>query len=99
MDIVLPRDMPLREAHDIGESLTLELEKAVDGVERAFVHLDFESTHSPMIEHRYDALRDNKLLKKSRPMQLTRNSTLVASLLEEDDTTMQSRPSTEDIVV
>lgn len=49
LDIVLPRDMPLHLAHDIGESLQNKLE-ALDKVERAFVHLDYETDHSP--EHK-----------------------------------------------
>ena len=40
-DIVLPFDMPLRDAHDIGEALQLRLE-GLEDVERAYVHLDFE---------------------------------------------------------
>ncbi|KAJ3122441.1 hypothetical protein HK098_002814 [Nowakowskiella sp. JEL0407] len=46
VDIVLPRDMTLQEAHDIGESLQFKLE-TVENVERAFVHLDYESSHRP----------------------------------------------------
>ncbi|XP_020579611.1 metal tolerance protein 5 [Phalaenopsis equestris] len=46
VDIVLPSDMPLREAHDIGEALQEKLELLPD-VERAFVHLDYEYTHRP----------------------------------------------------
>lgn len=49
IDIVLAPDLPLKIAHDIGESLEIEIE-ALDEVERAFVHLDFESTHKP--EHK-----------------------------------------------
>jgi len=49
VDIVLPADMPLRESHDIGESLQICLEE-LDEVERAFVHNDFEWSHSP--EHK-----------------------------------------------
>lgn len=56
VDIVLPSDMPLHEAHDIGESLQNKLER-IPEVERAFVHLDFEVSHRP--EHhgpsRFDA--------------------------------------------
>lgn len=51
VDIVLPWDMILREAHEIGESLQQRLE-SMPGVERAFVHLDFEFTHSPKSEHK-----------------------------------------------
>ena len=46
LDIVLPENMSLREAHDIGESLQFKLEK-VPNVERAFVHLDWNSQHQP----------------------------------------------------
>ncbi|KAL0922451.1 hypothetical protein M5K25_006439 [Dendrobium thyrsiflorum] len=46
VDIVLPSDMHLREAHDIGEALQEKLELLPD-VERAFVHLDYEYTHRP----------------------------------------------------
>jgi hypothetical protein len=49
LDVVLPENMPLRQAHDIGETLQIRLEK-LDHVERAFVHLDYESTHKP--EHK-----------------------------------------------
>eukprot|EP00243_Klebsormidium_subtile_P013071 TRINITY_DN8348_c0_g1_i5.p1 TRINITY_DN8348_c0_g1~~TRINITY_DN8348_c0_g1_i5.p1 ORF type:complete len:169 (+),score=18.43 TRINITY_DN8348_c0_g1_i5:198-704(+) len=46
VDIVLPGDMPLNEAHDIGESLQNKLERLPE-IERAFVHLDFEVSHKP----------------------------------------------------
>lgn len=46
VDIVLPADMPLQMAHDIGESLQNKLESLAD-IERAFVHLDYEVTHRP----------------------------------------------------
>ncbi|OVA18263.1 Cation efflux protein [Macleaya cordata] len=46
VDIVLPSDMPLREAHDVGESLQEKLERLPE-IERAFVHLDYEFTHKP----------------------------------------------------
>ena len=51
VDVQLAPDMPLKEAHDIGESLQQKLE-SLDEVERAFVHLDFETLHSPSIEHK-----------------------------------------------
>ncbi|KAK9767204.1 hypothetical protein K7432_003169 [Basidiobolus ranarum] len=53
IDIVLPPDCPLSEAHDIGEGLQNALEK-MDIVERAFVHLDYNSDHK--IEHRHALL-------------------------------------------
>ncbi|KAJ0979427.1 hypothetical protein J5N97_014901 [Dioscorea zingiberensis] len=46
VDIVLPSEMPLCEAHDIGEALQEKLESLPD-IERAFVHLDYECTHRP----------------------------------------------------
>ncbi|KAL6998869.1 Metal tolerance protein 10 [Sarracenia purpurea var. burkii] len=49
VDIVLPEDMLLSQAHNIGETLQEKLEQLPD-VERAFVHIDFEFTHRP--EHK-----------------------------------------------
>ncbi|KAF8949881.1 hypothetical protein BGZ46_004867 [Entomortierella lignicola] len=49
IDIVLPPDTPLSQAHDLGESLQGALER-LDHVERAFVHIDYNSEHA--IEHR-----------------------------------------------
>ncbi|GMI84180.1 hypothetical protein like AT3G58060 [Hibiscus trionum] len=46
VDIELPEDLPLKEAHHIGESLQIKIEK-LEEVERAFVHLDFECEHKP----------------------------------------------------
>ncbi|XP_057781056.1 metal tolerance protein 4-like [Salvia miltiorrhiza] len=46
VDIELPEDMPLKEAHTIGETLQMKLEKLIE-VERAFVHLDHECQHKP----------------------------------------------------
>lgn len=46
VDIELPEDLPLKEAHFIGESLQIKIEKLPE-VERAFVHLDFECEHKP----------------------------------------------------
>lgn len=46
VDIVLPEDMRLRDAHDVGETLQIKLE-SLPGIARAFVHLDYESRHLP----------------------------------------------------
>ncbi|CAH8849646.1 unnamed protein product [Trichobilharzia szidati] len=51
VDIVLPKDMCLKDAHDIGEGLQKKLER-LQSVERAFVHLDYEFTHHPESEHK-----------------------------------------------
>ncbi|KAK4787127.1 hypothetical protein SAY86_010960 [Trapa natans] len=52
VDIVLPEDMLLNQAHNIGEALQEKLEQLPE-VERAFVHIDFEFTHRP--EHKNQA--------------------------------------------
>ncbi|KAK7401606.1 hypothetical protein VNO78_13220 [Psophocarpus tetragonolobus] len=49
VDIVLPEDMILHQAHNIGETLQEKLEQLPE-VERAFVHIDFEFAHKP--EHK-----------------------------------------------
>nr|QWE49616.1 metal tolerance protein 4 [Vaccinium myrtillus] len=46
VDIELPEELPLKEAHAIGETLQIKLEKLPE-VERAFVHLDYECEHKP----------------------------------------------------
>jgi len=51
LDIVLSEDVPLRQSHDIAESLQKKIER-VDGVERAFVHADYEFSHKATFEHK-----------------------------------------------
>lgn len=46
VDIELPEDLSLKEAHEIGETLQIKIEKLPE-VERAFVHVDFECNHKP----------------------------------------------------
>eukprot|EP01118_Nematostelium_gracile_P000532 TRINITY_DN1059_c0_g1_i1.p1 TRINITY_DN1059_c0_g1~~TRINITY_DN1059_c0_g1_i1.p1 ORF type:complete len:415 (+),score=98.47 TRINITY_DN1059_c0_g1_i1:84-1328(+) len=46
VDIVLPPEMNLKEAHDIGQNLQDKLEQ-IHPVDRAFVHLDYETSHEP----------------------------------------------------
>ena len=46
VDIVMDPDTPLWECHDISESLQVKLEK-LSHVERAFVHVDYETNHEP----------------------------------------------------
>ena len=48
VDIVLPPDTQLRDSHDIGESLQIKLE-SLPQVERAFVHVDYETSHRPEV--------------------------------------------------
>lgn len=49
IDIVLPATMELKEAHDIGQSLQISIEK-MDAVERCYVHLDTD-LEDPHEEH------------------------------------------------
>ena len=44
VDIALPDQMQLREAHDIGTDLQVKLESLPE-IERAFVHIDYEHAH------------------------------------------------------
>lgn len=46
VDLVLDEAMPLRDSHDLGESLQYVLE-SVPIVDRAFVHLDYKSWNLP----------------------------------------------------
>lgn len=46
MDIELPEDHQLKEAHAIGESLQIKIEELPE-VERAFVRLEHECEHRP----------------------------------------------------
>lgn len=50
VDIVLPPTMKLRESHDIGEALQVKLESLTE-VERAFVHVDYETLHKPEVNN------------------------------------------------
>jgi cation diffusion facilitator family transporter len=51
VDIIFDPDISLWKAHDIGEALQLRIEH-LDGVERCFVHCEYEAEHSPSDEHR-----------------------------------------------
>jgi divalent metal cation (Fe/Co/Zn/Cd) transporter len=62
VDIVLPPEMPLAEAHDIGESLQMKLE-TLKRVDRAFVHLDYEVEHKP--EHKSSQARQRRSTKET----------------------------------
>ncbi|KAG2378652.1 hypothetical protein C9374_008291 [Naegleria lovaniensis] len=50
IDIVLPEDTPLKESHDVGESLQKKIESLPD-VERCYVHMDYEYDHRKDYEH------------------------------------------------
>lgn len=46
VDIVMDAKATLRETHDVSESLQMKLESLPD-VDRAYVHVDFETSHAP----------------------------------------------------
>ncbi|EOD46997.1 putative cation diffusion facilitator 1 protein [Neofusicoccum parvum UCRNP2] len=46
VDVVMDRGLTLQEAHDCAEALQVKLEQ-LPNVERAFVHVDYETTHKP----------------------------------------------------
>ncbi|GME64428.1 putative cation diffusion facilitator 1 protein [Neofusicoccum parvum] len=46
VDVVMDRGLTLQEAHDCAEALQIKLEQ-LPNVERAFVHVDYETTHKP----------------------------------------------------
>jgi divalent metal cation (Fe/Co/Zn/Cd) transporter len=46
VDVVMDQNETLRTCHDIAEDLQMKLESLPD-VERAFVHIDYETTHRP----------------------------------------------------
>ena len=46
VDIVMDRDESLGVCHDVAEELQMKLESLPD-VERAYVHIDFETSHKP----------------------------------------------------
>ncbi|KAH6889992.1 hypothetical protein B0T10DRAFT_44565 [Thelonectria olida] len=50
VDIVMNPTMTLQESHDIAEALQFKLEDLPD-IERAYVHIDYETTHKP--EHAF----------------------------------------------
>ncbi|KAH6682078.1 cation diffusion facilitator 1 [Halenospora varia] len=46
VDVVMNSERSLRETHDVAEELQIKLERLPD-VERAYVHVDYETTHKP----------------------------------------------------
>jgi len=50
VDVVMNPDSSLRDTHDVAEELQIKLESLPD-IERAYVHVDYETTHKP--EHAY----------------------------------------------
>lgn len=46
VDVVMDPEDTLRNTHDVAEALQIKLESLPD-VERAYVHVDFETDHAP----------------------------------------------------
>ena len=46
VDIVMDQNMTLKDTHDVAEELQMKLESLPD-VERCYVHVDYETSHSP----------------------------------------------------
>ncbi len=46
VDVVMDPNETLRATHDVAEELQMKLESLPD-VERAYVHIDFETSHKP----------------------------------------------------
>ena len=69
MEIILPADMQVRTSHDIALALQHKLE-ALDSVERAHVHVDYEKRSEP--EHKIE----RKLLRASSSKDSTEGSPL-----------------------
>lgn len=47
VDIVIDRNERLEVAHDVAEDLQVKLEK-LPSIERAYVHIDYETSHKPV---------------------------------------------------
>lgn len=47
IDIVMEANTPLWKAHDVSQQLQDKIE-VLPNVERAFVHVDYETTHAPV---------------------------------------------------
>lgn len=46
IDIVMDAELSLRETHDVAEELQMKIER-LPNVDRAYVHVDFETSHAP----------------------------------------------------
>lgn len=57
VDIVIDRNERIEVAHDVAEDLQIKLEK-LPVIERAFVHIDYETSHKPVSSppHAYPSL-------------------------------------------
>jgi divalent metal cation (Fe/Co/Zn/Cd) transporter len=46
VDVVVSENETVKESHDVAEALQMKLE-SLPNVERCYVHIDYETTHSP----------------------------------------------------
>ncbi|CAL3971924.1 hypothetical protein PZA11_005169 [Diplocarpon coronariae] len=53
VDVVMNAESSLRDTHDVAEELQIKLESLPD-IERAYVHVDYETTHKPEHTHKKD---------------------------------------------
>ena len=44
VDIVLSEDMQIKDSHDLGETLSIKLER-IPGIERVYVHMDYDFSY------------------------------------------------------
>ncbi|TDZ44728.1 Metal tolerance protein 7 [Colletotrichum trifolii] len=78
IDVVMDESTPLRISHDVAQELQRKVEGLAD-VERAFVHVDWEDTHSIQNEHKalYGKIekKPKRTLKEILPRQKENHST------------------------
>ena len=79
VDVVLPEDMSVRVAHDIGEALQDRIEKLPE-VERAFVHIDFETDHQP--EHNTSWFEEKERMMKEDEDKKAKNNKKIKQEVE-----------------
>lgn len=65
VDVVMNKDERVEVAHDVAEALQIKLEK-LPSVERAYVHIDYETSHKPV-----SAPNLGGMCKNSRNIKLT----------------------------
>ena len=46
VDVVMDQKMTVKESHDVAEELQTKIESLPD-IERAYVHIDYETSHAP----------------------------------------------------
>ncbi|KNG50407.1 cation efflux family protein [Stemphylium lycopersici] len=69
VDIVMNEDQPLKTTHDVSQTLQRKLEGLAD-VERAYVHVDYESEHDIFEEHKplYEVTQSRSIKERVKAM-------------------------------